>query len=115
MTELVRVEHRDPAVDGPLTEEAMRDKLESVGYEVTRYVYPPGTYFPPHTHSVDKIDAVLFGRFRMSITGQHATLVSGDRLTVPRGVVHDAEVLGDAGCQPGRRACPMKKLRTPTQ
>jgi len=95
MSEQVWVEHWDPAVDGPLTEEVMRDKLESLGYEVTRCVYPPGTYFPPHTHSVNKIDAVLSGRFRMGMAGQHVTLVSGDRLTVPRGVVHDAEVLGD--------------------
>lgn len=47
--------------DGAFSERARREKLERRGYRVARYVYPPGTYFPDHTHDVDKIDAVVSG------------------------------------------------------
>ncbi len=61
----MQVEHWEPDADGELTEENLRRKIEGRGYRVSRYVYPPGTYFPPHDHAVDKIDGVLSGRFRM--------------------------------------------------
>jgi quercetin dioxygenase-like cupin family protein len=84
----------DDNADGPLTEKSLRAKLESLGYTVHRYVYPPGTYFGPHTHDVDKIDAVLEGEFLIT-TGQSAvTLRGGDYVEVPRGMVHSAEVVG---------------------
>jgi quercetin dioxygenase-like cupin family protein len=91
----MEIEHWNSAADGELSEAALRRKLEQRGYRVTRYVYPPGTRFPAHTHAVDKIDAVLSGRFRVVIEGQAADLEAGDAIAVPRGVVHSAEVLGD--------------------
>jgi quercetin dioxygenase-like cupin family protein len=81
--------------DGRLTESALRAKLERLGYSVTRYVYPPGTVFPNHSHGVDKIDAVVSGRFKMIVEGQELVLEAGDMLPVARGIVHSAEVLGD--------------------
>ncbi len=89
------IEKWDAVRDGPLSESAMRQKLEQRGYRVTRYIYRPGTIFPEHTHGVDKIDGVLSGRFRMTMEGQEAILEAGDCLTVPRGAVHSAEVVGD--------------------
>lgn len=91
----MKVEHWRPDVDGPLSEQAMRRKLEKRGYSVTRYTYAPGTSFPEHSHSIDKIDAVLAGRFRMSMNGQAVILEPGDCLAVPRGMPHTAEVIGD--------------------
>jgi quercetin dioxygenase-like cupin family protein len=82
------------AVDGSLTEGVLRRKLEARGYIVHRYTYPPGTYFPEHTHGIDKIDAVLSGRFRMVVEGREAILEAGDCVSVPRGTVHSAEVVG---------------------
>lgn len=91
----MQIEHWDAKREGPLSEEVLRRRLEARGYVVTRYVYPPGTYFPPHTHNVDKIDAVLSGRFRMTMEGHTVVLEAGDTLVVPRGAEHDAEVVGD--------------------
>ena len=73
----------------------MRSQLEALGYSVSRYTYPPGTYFAPHTHHVDKIDGVLAGRFKMSMSGQSVILEAGDTLAVPKGAVHSAEVIRD--------------------
>lgn len=92
---ILQIEHWHHATDGELTESAMRKKLQSKGYHVTRYVYPPGTYFPDHAHEEDKIDAVLSGRFRMQMLGESVILEAGDTLLVPRGIVHSAEVVGD--------------------
>jgi quercetin dioxygenase-like cupin family protein len=94
-TVMVEVEHWDDVRDGALSEETMRQKLERRGYSVTRYVYAPGTYFPPHSHDVDKIDGVLSGRFRMEMQGQSVTLAAGDCLAVPRTIEHCAQVIGD--------------------
>lgn len=92
---MIEPEHWNAAVDGPLSEVKMRNKVTALGYSVQLYVYPPGTYFPPHTHGVDKIDGVLSGRFRMTMLDQAVTLTAGDTLKVPRGAVHSAEVVGD--------------------
>jgi len=90
----MELERWDARRDGPLTEEALRRKLEARGYSVARYVYPPGTHFAEHTHAIDKIDAVLSGRFRMTLEGQAVVLEPGDFLAVPRGALHSAEVVG---------------------
>ena len=82
-------------LDGHLSETTMWRKLEALGYRVSCYVYPPGTVFSTHSHSVDKIDGVLAGCFRMSMHGQSVLLQAGDMLEVPQGVLHSAEVVGD--------------------
>jgi quercetin dioxygenase-like cupin family protein len=91
----MKIGHWDADGDGPLSESTLRQKFEQLGYTVTRYVYPPGTYFPEHTHNMDKIDAVLSGHFRMTTHGESTVLTAGDFITVPRGSVHSAEVVGN--------------------
>lgn len=87
--------HRwNPGRDGQLCEASLRAKLEGLGYEVSRYTYPPGTRFATHVHKVDKIDAVLHGRFRLVLAGREVILEDGDAIEVPAGVAHSAEVVG---------------------
>lgn len=88
------IEHWNEEIDGEITEVAMQQKLERKGYAVTRYVYPPGTYFPDHSHEVDKIDGVLSGQFMLRVEGEAVILTAGDTLEVPHGTVHSAEVVG---------------------
>lgn len=88
------VEKWDASRDGPLTEATLRAAIEAKGFAVTRYVYPPGTRFAAHSHGTDKIDAVLSGRFRMGLEGGDVVLTAGNRLFVPAGRVHTAEVVG---------------------
>jgi quercetin dioxygenase-like cupin family protein len=83
------------AADGPFSESALRAKLEAMGYRVAKYVYEPGTVFPDHTHGVDKIDAVLAGRFRLVVRGHMKVLGPGEWIEIPRGTVHNATVVGD--------------------
>jgi quercetin dioxygenase-like cupin family protein len=89
------IERWDVEEDGPVTERRLLEALEDRGYSVSRHVYPPGTRFPSHTHDVDKIDAVVSGRFRIALEGEDVVLGPGDAVEVPRGVEHTAEVVGD--------------------
>ena len=91
----MRLESWDTERDGALTERALREKLERKGYSVSLYTYPPGTFFPDHTHDVDKIDAVVSGRFRVTLEGEPVVLQAGDAIEVPHGAVHSAEVIGN--------------------
>ena len=92
---MAAVRHWTSDIDGELSDSALRGRLEALGYLVMRYVYPPGTSFPEHTHNVDKIDAVVSGRFRLVVAGHRVVLGPGDWIAVPRGVVHTADVVGD--------------------
>ena len=81
--------------EGVPTEAALRRKLEQLGYAVNRYAYPQGTYFAPHSHTVDKIDAVVSGAFRITMGGESVVLGPGEYLFVPKGIEHEAEVIGE--------------------
>jgi quercetin dioxygenase-like cupin family protein len=43
---------------------------------------------------MDKMDAVLSGRFRIIMEGREIVLKAGDMVAVPAGVVHSADVIG---------------------
>lgn len=90
----VRLEKWDSAW-GQLSEAAMCKRLEGEGYGVSRYVYPPGTYFPEHTHAVDKKDSVLGGRLKIGTPGREFVLTAGDTIEIPAGTRHTAEVVGE--------------------
>lgn len=81
--------------DGPLTETGLTNKLEQMGYVCTLYTYPKGTFFPAHTHETDKIDAVLKGQFKISMTGESVILNAGEYVIIPKGTIHSAEVIGE--------------------
>lgn len=87
--------HWDTEQDGELSATAMRRKMEKLGCTVTQYTYPPGTYFSPHTHAVDKIDGILAGHFELTMAGASVVLGPGDMLAVPKGALHSARVIGD--------------------
>jgi quercetin dioxygenase-like cupin family protein len=95
MSSHAKIERWDEACDGALTSLRLRRKLERYGYRVSTYVYSPGTFFPTHTHAVNKIDAVVSGRFRIVLESEEIVLGPGDSVWVPRGAAHSAEVVGD--------------------
>jgi quercetin dioxygenase-like cupin family protein len=90
----LRLERWNPA-DGPLTEKRLMRTMEFEGYDVLVYTYRPGTVFPEHEHAQAKCDAVLEGVLRVTADGQTFDLRQGDRLYVPAGMRHTAEVIGE--------------------
>jgi len=89
----LRYEHWEKD-DGPLTEKRLMGLLEREGYEVAVYAYREGTVFLEHAHGQDKCDAVVEGVLRVTVGDQVFDLRDGDRLYVPAGTRHTAEVVG---------------------
>lgn len=90
-----RFERWDPQ-DGPVSEKRMMRVMESEGYETSSHTYRPGTVFPPHEHTQEKCDAVIEGTLRLTVAGVAFDLGPGDRLYLPAGTRHAAEVIGSA-------------------
>ena len=90
----LRLERWNPA-DGPLTEKRLMRLMELEGYDVLVYTYRPGTRFSGHEHAQAKCDAVIEGVLRVTADGQTFDLRKGDRLYVPAGTPHTAEVVGE--------------------
>ena len=82
------------AEDGPLTEKRMIGVLEREGYEVAVFAYRAGTVFPEHEHAQEKCDAVIDGVLRITVGDTPYDLTAGDRLYLPAGTRHSAEVIG---------------------
>lgn len=80
--------------DGPMTEKRVMGLLEREGYEVSVYAYREGTVFDEHEHAQDKCDAVIEGFFRIRIGDDVFDMKPGDRLYIPAGTRHAAEVVG---------------------
>ncbi len=89
----VRLEHWD-AEDGPPTEKRLLGALEREGFEVAVYAYREGTVFAEHAHAQDKCDAVVEGILRVTVEATAYDLKSGDRLYLPAGTRHAAQVVG---------------------
>lgn len=80
--------------DGPLTEKRLIRFMEHEGYDVAVYAYREGTVFSEHAHEQDKCDAVVEGFLRITVAGEAYELKPGDRLYLPAGTRHCAEVIG---------------------
>jgi mannose-6-phosphate isomerase-like protein (cupin superfamily) len=91
---LMRIERWDARRDGPLSETALRQKLESRGYQVFARTYPGGTVAAAPADLDEGIQAVVTGLLKVTIDGESAVLTVGDLVFVPRGAVRRLEVVG---------------------
>jgi quercetin dioxygenase-like cupin family protein len=99
MVRVMRIERWDPRRDGALSETALRLKLETRGYEVSRCHWPAGTTVGPEVHTGERIDAVVSGLVRITIDEESAILTAGDLVFVPRGAVRSVQVVGASPAQ----------------
>ena len=91
---LMRIERWDVRRDGPLSETALRQKLEERGYEVSARSYPGGSVSAAPTDAAERAQAVVNGLLKVTIDGESAILTAGDLVFVPRGAVRRLEVVG---------------------
>jgi quercetin dioxygenase-like cupin family protein len=96
MLTVMRVDRWDPRRDGPVTEVALRHKVESYGYQVASFAWPAGTVVAPQAQDCDRVDAVIAGILKITLDGESAILTAGDMVYVPRGAVRRVEVVGSA-------------------
>jgi len=94
----MRLEHiRWSAAKPPKLEEARR-RLEAEGFEVVVWSDAPGRTYTPHRHERDESLWMIAGSMTFTIDGEDYRLDAGDRLSLPRGVVHSATA-HDAGAR----------------
>jgi len=96
MLTVMRIDRWDPRRDGPVTETAMRDKVQSCGYEVSSLAWPTGTVLPAQMQNNERVDAVVTGIVKITLDGESAILTAGDMVYVPRGAVRRVEVVGSS-------------------
>lgn len=92
---MILVETWDKGEHGPMSEDAIKETLESPSwYRVSKSRYPAGTSFPAHSRQGQVF--VLAGRCRYTLAdGSTVILGVGDIGTIPEGK-HDFAVEGDA-------------------
>lgn len=76
------------------TESALRDLLTRDGLDFYSWSNGPYDVYAPHSHDYDKVIYVVSGSITFQLTqlGQSHRLNVGDRLDLPAGIVHAAEV-----------------------
>jgi quercetin dioxygenase-like cupin family protein len=80
--------------DKTLSEPALIASLSNKGYQTTRWSNKPGHKYPVHTHDFDKVILVIRGSITFTIPRivEEYVLHAGDRLELPAGYAHGAEV-----------------------
>lgn len=82
----------------PDVAELASERLAGEGIRATAWGNPPGDRYPPHAHDYDKVLVAVEGSIVFRLTGLDLSheLTAGDRLDLPAGTVHAADV-GPAG------------------
>lgn len=73
---------------------ALRARLEAEGLDPGAWSNGPHDQYGAHDHGYDKVIVVAAGtiRFGLPVDGRTFDLVVGDRLHLPAGTAHDADV-----------------------
>ena len=79
--------------------EKLNALLADEGLRAHRWSNRPGDCYPAHAHSFHKVVYVIAGSitFGLPCCGENVRLEAGDRLDLPAGVQHDAQVGGAGG------------------
>ncbi len=76
----------------------MRGELAREGYQIFKWADSAGTCYPPHQHDHHESIWVLEGQIEFQIGKNHYQVNPGDRLFLPSGTLHSAEVKGPQTC-----------------
>ena len=91
----MRLEHIPWTAPKPPKQEEARRALEAEGFDVVCWSDPPGRVYAAHAHERDESLWMIAGAMTFEIGGRSYRLEAGDRLTLPRGVVHSAQAHDD--------------------
>lgn len=78
----------------PEIAERARQRLAAAGIQASAWANAPGDRYAPHAHDYDKVLVAVQGSITFRLTAQGVTyaLVAGDRLDLPAGSIHAADV-----------------------
>ena len=90
----LRLERWDASADGPLSEQAMLQKLLLWGYDTKRDLLPPATKVDPQSWDNEIVLGIMTGELRIEVEGHDMVIKGGDCLVIPSGVELTQEVMG---------------------
>jgi quercetin dioxygenase-like cupin family protein len=96
---LMRIDRWDVRRDGPLSDTALRHKIEALGYSASACTYAAEGVAGVQTDARERLQAVSRGLVKVTIDGEAAILAAGDIVFVPAGAVHRVEVVGTTDAQ----------------
>lgn len=76
--------------EAPPSEADLRQRLEDEGYNVFYYEDKPHADYHPHSHAQDQTLWLIAGEMTLGIAGKQHRLKPGDRVHLPRGLLHTA-------------------------
>jgi quercetin dioxygenase-like cupin family protein len=88
---VMQLQHIRWAGTKPPKQDDAKRLLEAEGFEVVCWSDAPGRNYAPHSHERDESLWMIAGAMTFVIDGRAYRVEAGDRLTLPRGVVHDAQ------------------------
>jgi mannose-6-phosphate isomerase-like protein (cupin superfamily) len=91
---LMRIERWDVRRDGALTDAALLHKLQALGYEPVRRVYPTGAMVAAKIENCARVEAVISGLIKITIDEEPAILTAGDIVFISPRATRRLEVVG---------------------
>jgi cupin domain len=91
---LMRIDRWDVGRDGPLSDGALRRKLDVLGCVGDSWRYSAGTIAPGRPDNNERIHAVVSGLIKITVDGASAILTAGDGVYVPSGSSRQLDVVG---------------------
>ena len=91
----VRVIHWDEVSEESKFVGICHRKLDAQNMSVVRYVYQPGSVYPPHSHAEEQVTVVLSGEIEFDVGGRKVLAGPDTLLIIPPWAVHGARVCGD--------------------
>jgi mannose-6-phosphate isomerase-like protein (cupin superfamily) len=90
----LRIERWDVRLDGALTEDALQQKITSLGFDVAARTYPAGLAAAAPLDPREAIVAVVRGLVKVTVDGEPLLLTAGDLAFVRAGGERRVEVVG---------------------
>ena len=90
----LRLERWDASADGPISEQAMLQKLLLWGYDTKRDLLPPSTKVDPQSWDDEIVLGIMTGELRIEVEGHDMLVKSGDCVVIPPGLEITQEVMG---------------------
>ena len=88
-----------------------RQRVDGENATVVRYIYEPGSVFPPHSHPEEQMTIVLSGEIEFEVSNTRLSAGAGSIVVIPSGAIHGARVIGDEKVETMNALAPKRTQR----
>ena len=90
----MRIQRWDVGLDGPLSEDALHRKIESLGFEIVARIYPATLAAAVPGNGRDVLVGIVRGLVKLSVDADALLLTAGDLAFIPAGCERRVEGVG---------------------